>query len=54
MPKNQFQRPQQVKHSHAVPRHGKPMPPMQTPKPAALSTQLSSSLAALLKAKTTD
>lgn len=26
MPKNQFQRPLPVKHSHNVPRHGKPHP----------------------------
>ncbi|WP_240230165.1 hypothetical protein [Devosia lacusdianchii] len=26
MPKNMFQRPQQVTHSHNVPRHGAPIP----------------------------
>jgi hypothetical protein len=27
VPKNQFQRPLPVKHTHNVPRHGKPLPP---------------------------
>lgn len=37
MPKNQFQRPLPVNHSHKVPRHGKPLPPANKPAAQAVS-----------------
>lgn len=53
MPKNQFQRPTPINHSHQVPRHGKPQPPQSraAAKPLAKAPAASlPPLAALLAA----
>lgn len=55
MPKNPFQRPQPINHSHKVPRHGlqKPQPPQRPPsKGPAPAVPALPSLETLLKNET--